>query len=73
MRDIKIFLKKKKIAGEKRLEKDIKILLQKKKKKDNIIWNVRRSSLTIEIIIQHKKVTIVSSLKILGQSSLFQG
>ena len=73
MRDIKIFLKKKKIAGEKRLEKDIKILLQKKKKKDNIIWNVRRSSLTIEIIIQHKKVTIVSFLKILGQSSLFQG
>ena len=73
MRDIKIFLKKKKIAGEKRLEKDIKILLQKKKKKGNIIWNVRRSSLTIEIIIQHKKVTIVSFLKILGQSSLFQG
>ena len=73
MRDIKIFLKKKKIAGEKRLQKDIKILLQKKKKKDNIIWNVRRSSLTIEIIIQHKKVTIVSFLKILGQSSLFQG
>ena len=73
MRDIKIFLKKKKIAGEKRLEKDIKILLQKKKKKDNIIWNVRRRSLTIEIIIQHKKVTIVSFLKILGQSSLFQG
>ena len=27
MKDIKIFLKKKKIEGEKRLEKDIKILL----------------------------------------------
>ena len=56
MKDIKIFLKKKKIEGEKRLEKDIKILLQKKKKKDNVISNVRRSYLTIaEIIIQHKK------------------
>ena len=41
----------------KMLEKDIKVLLQKKKKKDiNIIWNVRRSYLTIEeIIILHIK------------------
>ena len=33
MKDIKIFLKKKKIKGEKRLEKDIKILLKEKKEK----------------------------------------
>ena len=48
------FSEKKKI---KMLEKDIKVLLQKKKKKDiNIIWNVRRSYLTIEeIIILHIK------------------
>ena len=41
----------------KMLGKDIKVLLQKKKKKDiNIIWNVRRSYLTIEeIIILHIK------------------
>ena len=31
MKDTKIFLKKKKIKGEKRLEKNIKILLMKKK------------------------------------------
>ena len=50
----KKILVKKKI---KMLEKDIKVLLQKKKKKDiNIIWNVRRSYLTIEeIIILHIK------------------
>ena len=51
----------------KMLEKDIKVLLQKKKKKDiNIIWNVRRSYLTIEeIIILHIK----SNYQLLG---LFQ-
>ena len=52
MKDIKIFLKKKNIKGKKRLEKNIRRLLKKKKKKDiNIIWNVRRSYLTIEEII----------------------
>ena len=48
----KSFLEKKKIKGEKRLEKDIKVLLKKKKKKDlNIICNVKRSYLTTEEII----------------------
>ena len=52
VKDIKIFLKKKKIKGEKRLEKDIKTLLKKNKKKEiNFIWNIRRSFLTIEEII----------------------
>ena len=38
--DIKIYLKKKKIKDEKRLNKGIKILLKKKNKKDiNITWN----------------------------------
>ena len=32
MQDIKIFLKKKKLKGEKRLEKDIEILLKKKRR-----------------------------------------
>ena len=50
--NIKIFLKKKKIKGEKKLKKGMKILLKKKKKTDiNIIWNERRSYLTIEEII----------------------
>ena len=48
----KIFVKKKKIKDEKGLENDIKILLQKKKKKlVSIIRNVRTSFLTIEEII----------------------
>ena len=52
MKDIKIFLKKKKIKGEKRLEKGIKILQKKKKKNGvSIIRNVRRTYLTIEEII----------------------
>ena len=47
-----MFVKKKKIKDEKMLEKDIKILLKKKEKKDiSTIWNVRRSYLTIEEII----------------------
>ena len=50
VKGVKIFLKKKKIKYGKGLEKDIKILL-KKKQKDNIIWNVRRSHLTTEEII----------------------
>ena len=52
MKDIEIYLKKKKIKHEKRLEKDIKILLKKKKKKGiSIIQNVRLGHLTIEEII----------------------
>ena len=47
----KSFLEKKKIKDEKRLEKDIKVLLKKKKKKSiNITWNVNRSYLTSEEI-----------------------
>ena len=43
---------KEKEKGEKRLEKDIKILLEKKKKRGiNIMWNIRRSYLAIEEII----------------------
>ena len=37
VKDIKIFLKKKKTKGEKMLERDIKILLKKKKKKTSIL------------------------------------
>ena len=37
IKDVKIFLKKKKIKGEKRLEKDIKILLKKKMKKASVL------------------------------------
>ena len=45
VKDIKIFLKKKKTKGEKMLERDIKILLKKKKKKDiNIIWNLKETA-----------------------------
>ena len=52
VKDIKIFLKKKKTRGEKRPEKDIKILLTKKKKKGaSIISNVTRSCMTIQEII----------------------
>ena len=51
MKDIKIFLKKKKTRGEKRPEKDIKILLTKKRKKGaSIISNVTRSYMTIQEI-----------------------
>ena len=47
----KSFLEKKKIKDEKRLEKDIKVLLKKKKKKNiNFTWNVKRSYLTGEEI-----------------------
>ena len=42
VKDIKIFLKKKKTKDEKRLKKDNKILLKKKKKKGvSIIKNVK--------------------------------
>ena len=52
VKDIKIFLKKKKTRGEKRPEKAIKILLTKKKKKGaSIISNVTRSYMTIQEII----------------------
>ena len=53
VKDVKIFLKKKKIKGKKSLQKDIKILLKKKKKKYIIIIkNVKKSYLTIaEIMI----------------------
>ena len=52
VKDIKIFLKKKKTRGEKRPEKDIKILLTKKKKKGaSIISKVTRSYMTIQEII----------------------
>ena len=52
VKDIKIFLKKKKTRGEKRPEKDIKILLTRKKKKGaSIISNVTRSYMTIQEII----------------------
>ena len=47
-----IHLKKKKIKGEKRLEKDIKNLLKKKKKICiSIVRNVTRSYLTIKEVI----------------------
>ena len=50
VKDIIIFLKKKKIKGKKR--KDIKILLKKENKKGvSIIKNLKRSYLTIEDII----------------------
>ena len=46
LKDIKIFLKKKNIKHEKRLEKDIKVFMKTKKKKDvNIIWKVKTSYL----------------------------
>ena len=46
------FLKKKNKKGEKRPEKDIKILLKRKKKKGvSIIKNVSRSYLNIEEVI----------------------
>ena len=52
VKDIKIFLKKKKIKDENRLEKSIKILLKNKKKKDvNTTWNLKGSYLTLEEII----------------------
>ena len=52
VKDIKIFLKNKKIKDKKMPEKYIKILLKKKKKKGiNIIRNVSRSYLSIEEII----------------------
>ena len=47
----KIFLKKINIKHEKRLKKDIKILLKKKKEGVCIIRNVKRSYVTIEEII----------------------
>ena len=56
MKDSKIFLKKKNTKGEKRPEKDIKILLKKKKKCISITRNVSRSYLIIEeIFIWHIK------------------
>ena len=71
MRNIKFFLKKKKTKDKKRPEKDIKILL-KKKKGVSIIRNVRRSYLSIEeIIIEHiRKITIKSLNTILDSFSL---
>ena len=52
VKDIKIFLKKKKTKGKTRLEKNIKILLKKKKKKGvSIIKIISRSYLSIEEII----------------------
>ena len=50
MKDMKIFLKKRKIKDEKRLKNDIKILLKKKKKKKSVSI-VGRSYLSIEEII----------------------
>ena len=62
---------KKKTKDKKRPEKDIKILL-KKKKGVSIIRNVRRSYLSIEeIIIEHiRKITIKSLNTILDSFSL---
>ena len=52
VKDMKIFVKKKKIKGVKRLGKDIKILLKKEKKKDvSIIRNIKRSYLSIKEVI----------------------
>ena len=52
MKDVKIFLKKKKTKSANMVEKDIKILLKKKKKKGvSIINNVSKSYLSIEGII----------------------
>ena len=49
VKDIKIFLKKKKQKGKKRSQNDIKLLLKRKKKKGvSIIRNVSRSHLSIE-------------------------
>ena len=48
---LEIHLRKKKIKGKKNPEKDIKILLQKKKKKGIcIIRNVSRRKITIELL-----------------------
>ena len=52
MKDIKIFLKKKKTKGKERSDKDIRTLLKKKKKKGiSIIRNLSKSYLSIEEII----------------------
>ena len=52
VKDIKIFLKKKKTKGKKRLKRDIKTLLKKKKKKSiSIIMNTSKIYLTIEEIV----------------------
>ena len=45
VKDIKIFLKKKKTKGEKRPVKDIKIVIRNKKKSVNIIVNVIKTFL----------------------------
>ena len=52
LKDVKIFLKKKKTKDKRRLEKDIKILLKKEKKKSvSIIRSKSRSYLSMEEII----------------------
>ena len=53
VKDIKIFLKKKKTKGKKRPKRDIKTLLKKKKKKKSIsiIMNISKIYLIIEEIV----------------------
>ena len=71
MKNIKNFLKKKKIKREKKLEKDIKILL--KKKKYSQYCQERKNYMTKkEIFIQHIKNNYLMFLNILGQLGLFQ-
>ena len=50
MKDIKIFLKKKELKGKKKLEKDIKILLKRKKRRQ-YYQEPRQNYLSIEEVI----------------------
>ena len=57
MKGIKIFLKKKKTKNGNMLGKDIKNVLNKKKRKDTIIWNVSKSYMSIEEVIIYLFIT----------------
>ena len=61
--------------GEKRPKKDIKVLLEKKKKRGvSIIRNISGSYLSIEeIIIQNIKSIYWTTSKVTGKSNLFHG
>ena len=64
MKNIKIFLKKKKVKDEKRSETEIKILFEEQK---HILLEYMK-----KYYLAHKKWLLVT-LKILGQSNLFHG
>ena len=64
MKNIKILLKKEKRKGEKRLEKDNKILLKKKKESISIIVNI------IKIFLRNKNRNQMSIWKIIIQHTL---